>query len=531
MRFRLLVVAALATALPIQERKREGILAQLFGLGSTSVAAVTIPAATIATVAPTTAAVAAAAVTTAQTAPAAVAPAAATSAATPAANSAAPSKGFLASFWDIFDNGGGSSSAAAVASPTPASSTPVAATPAAATPAASSSGSGWFSNLFLNLFGSSSSGTTATPPATATPATGGTSSSAAFSPNPAVSNSAVSANPVSPSPVSLASLAMTSASSSSLNILNLFLSASQSLESPGFSGLVEVGGTGSGDTGSESSGTANIALNSEIAQVAGYSEKGAGITYSPYTKSGGCKSASQVAQDIKALLAYSMIRLYSVDCSGIQNVVSAMSSLQKLFLGVWDVDNLNTDLPSMQTQVLSGSRGWLAVHTVAIGNELVNAGTKTVAQVKAAVSNARSWFKSNASGYSGYIVSVDTLAAVMADSSMCDISDYLAVNCHPYFSGIEALTSGTWLKSQVASLQSHCNNGKLILITESGWPTYGNTVGQAVPSQDNQLLAVKGLANVMGSQVIMFTTYNDYWKAPGPYNVEQHWGIYGDPSA
>lgn len=262
-----------------------------------------------------------------------------------------------------------------------------------------------------------------------------------------------------------------------------------------------------------------------------YAEEGAGITYSPYTKSGSCKLASQVAEDIKMLLGYPMIRLYSIDCSGIQNVVSAMSSLQKLFLGLWDIDNLDTDLPSLAQQVLSGSRGWSAVHTVSIGNELVNAGTKTVAQIKTAVSNARTWFQKNASGYTGYIVSVDTLAAVMADASMCDISDYLAVNCHPYFSGIEALTSGTWLKAQVQSLQSHCNNGKSILITESGWPTYGNTVGLAVPSQENQLAAIKGLASVMGSQVIMFTTFNDYWKSPGSWNVEQHWGIYGDPSA
>ena len=114
---------------------------------------------------------------------------------------------------------------------------------------------------------------------------------------------------------------------------------------------------------------------------------------------------------------------------------------------------------------------------------------------------------------------------------LCDISDYLAVNCHPYFSGIEALTSGTWLQQQTAQLKSHCNNGKDILITESGWPNAGNTLGQAVPSTESQVLALQSLGKVMGHQVVMFTMYNDYWKDPGPYNVEQRWGIYGDPSA
>ncbi|KAL6022929.1 hypothetical protein ACNR90_001583 [Candidozyma auris] len=301
-------------------------------------------------------------------------------------------------------------------------------------------------------------------------------------------------------------------------------------ETPGFTEPVVVGGTGDGSDSSQPSSSASAASDSHVAKIAAYAEKGAGITYSPYTKSGQCKTASEVASDIAKLRSFNLIRLYSVDCSGIQNVVSAMSSSQKLYLGVWSIDNLDSDLSNMAQQVNSGSRGWNAVHTVAIGNELVNAGTKTASQVRNAVNEARQWFKSNAPSYNGYIVTVDTLAAVMADSSMCDISDYLAVNCHPYFSGVEASTSGSWLKQQVAQLKSHCNNGKDILVTESGWPSFGNTVGEAVPSLQNQFSAVRSLGNVMGSEVIMFTMYNDYWKNPGSWNVEQHWGIYGDPS-
>ncbi|SGZ50951.1 CIC11C00000002593 [Sungouiella intermedia] len=519
MHLRVLTVAALAVALPIQDenaKRDDGVVvltttqgvgwAQLFGLGTTTTAAAAAPTIAATTsqvvVAPTTQAAVAA--TTAAAATQATAPAAA-----PVSTPATTSKGFFSSLLGFFDGGSSGSSGSG-------SSTPAATTTPASTSSTSSSRSSWLSNLFLGLFGSSSSSTPAT--------------TAAASPvvaSPAVASPAV-ASPLVASPVASSS---SSTSSSGGLLSNIFGSSSDTSETPGFTGLVTVDGTGTGSTGSESELSASVALNHEISQVAAYAEEGAGITYSPYTKDGQCKTASEVALDIKMLLAYPMIRLYSVDCSGIQNVVAAMSSLQKLFLGVWSIDNLPTDLSNMQTQVLSGSRGWSAVHTVAIGNELVNAGTKTVAQIKTAVSTARSWFKSNALGYSGYIVSVDTLAAVMADASMCDISDYLAVNCHPYFSGIEALTSGTWLKAQVQSLQSHCGNGKQIMITESGWPTYGNTVGDAVPSQENQLLAIKGLATVMGDQVIMFTTYNDYWKAPGSWNVEQHWGIYGDPSA
>lgn len=485
MKLRILLVAACAAALPIEEREDTVYQtttqavgwAQLFGLlpTSTTVAAVsTAPATTAATVAATTAAAVAAAATTSS-----VATATTTS-----------SGGFLSLLLDFFSGDDDNDAATSTE------------TTAAATETALSSSGGWFSSLLLSLFGGSSSSSSGSSVSTATAATAA---------------STATASTLVASVASVASLASLSASTStSGGLLAGLFGLSLSLSSVS---LTDSVGT-----------STSTALSAEIARVAAYAEEGAGITYSPYTNSGLCKTASEVKLDIEMLLAYKIIRLYSVDCLGIENVVSAISSLQKLFLGIWNIEAWATDLPSMAEQVLTGSRGWDAVHTVSIGNEVVNLGTNTVAQVKSAVASARLWFKSNASDYSGYIVAVDTLAAVMADASMCDISDYLAVNCHPYFSGVEALTSGTWLKSQVESLLSHCNNGKDILITESGWPTYGDTIGLAVPSEDDQYLAIKALASVMGSEVIMFTTYNDYWKNPGAYNVEQHWGIYGNPS-
>ncbi|RKP31100.1 glycoside hydrolase [Metschnikowia bicuspidata] len=288
-----------------------------------------------------------------------------------------------------------------------------------------------------------------------------------------------------------------------------------------------------GTASSASAGSSKfVSLSSQIQAIVGYAEGGAGITYSPYTKSGSCKSAGQVKHDILLLLAFKIIRMYSVDCSGIAYVVAAMGSHQKLFLGIWEINAVNTDLPSMAQQVLSGSRGWSAVHTVAIGNEVIDSGRGTINQVANAISAAGAWFELNAPSYKGPIVTVDTLTAVLANpGQMCDLGDYLAVNCHPYFSRIEASTSGTWLRSQVAKLQQTCGSDRTILVTESGWPTSGKTVDQAVPSLYNQLLSIKSIANVMGDQLIMFTMYNDYWKDPGAWNVEQHWGLFGDPSA
>lgn len=282
--------------------------------------------------------------------------------------------------------------------------------------------------------------------------------------------------------------------------------------------------TSTGSSGGSSGGT----------DVESISEKSGGIAYSPYTKGGQCKSQLQVAHDMQVLSAYSIIRLYGVDCNGVDNTLASIGSNQKLFVGIYNIDSnsINTDLGTLKTAVEGSKRGWGAIDTVSIGNELVNFGKANPLQISSAIQTAKSWFKQNASSYSGSIVSVDTLVAVLNNPDLCDASDYLAVNSHPFWDGnVQPEDSGSFLQSQISQLKSTCNNNKKILITESGWPTQGDSYGSCVPSVANQLTAVKSIVNALGDDVLMFTTYNDYWKDGGSYGVEKYWGIYGDPAA
>ena len=262
--------------------------------------------------------------------------------------------------------------------------------------------------------------------------------------------------------------------------------------------------------------------------------KGAkGITYSPYTKSGSCKTASEVKSDIAKLSSFSLIRLYSTDCDGIENILASMTSSQELFLGIYEIDTntITSGLETIKSAVESSSRRWSAVHTISIGNERVNDGKSTVSDLETAINTAKTWLSANASQYSGYVVTVDTLVATVNNPGLCKISDYLAVNAHPYWDGgVVPSNSGSWLSQQISNLESACGSSD-ILITETGWPTQGDTYGSCVPSIPNQLAAIKSIMSKFSDQVFMFTMYNDYWKDPGSSNVEQHWGIFGNPSA
>jgi exo-beta-1,3-glucanase (GH17 family) len=116
---------------------------------------------------------------------------------------------------------------------------------------------------------------------------------------------------------------------------------------------------------------------------------------------------------------------------------------------------------------------------------------------------------------------------------LCDASDYIAANCHPYFDGgVAAPSAGQWVVQQANSLRGICGKDVLItgtlpilswINTETGWPSAGDPNGDAVPSKANQLIAKNSLLSALGNKVVLFSAFDDLWKNPGPYDVEQNW--------
>ncbi|CCD23096.1 putative family 17 glucosidase NDAI_0B00620 [Naumovozyma dairenensis CBS 421] len=251
-----------------------------------------------------------------------------------------------------------------------------------------------------------------------------------------------------------------------------------------------------------------------------------GVTYTPYNADGTCKSPDQVASDLSSLKDFPVIRLYGTDCNQVENVYKGKTSSQKLFLGVYYVDQIQASVDTIKAAVEKyGS--WDDVVTVSIGNELVNSNQATPSQVGQYVATGRSALTS--AGYTGPVVSVDTFISVINNPELCKYSDYMAVNAHAYFDkNTVAQDSGDWLLQQIQRVWTACDGAKDVVITESGWPSKGETYGVAVPSKANQADAVNSIKKVCGSSTYLFTAFNDYWKADGPYGVEKYFGILSD---
>ena len=261
----------------------------------------------------------------------------------------------------------------------------------------------------------------------------------------------------------------------------------------------------------------------------GTSKFGYGLSYSPYNADNSCKSQDQVNADLAGLTGYGMIRIYGTDCDQVSTVLNAATAKgMKIFAGVYDIGQVTTET---QALIDAANGNWTAIDNVAVGNEAVSGASGNaypVDQVVSAINQARATLR--AAGYNGNVVTVDTSATIMQNPELCQASDFAAANCHAFFNAAgTAEEAGGYVLDQAKQVSQACG-GKDTVITESGWPSAGETNGLAVPSEENQKIAIDSLRNSFSDNIVLFSAYNDLWKQNNPYtfNAENYWGIYGD---
>lgn len=267
--------------------------------------------------------------------------------------------------------------------------------------------------------------------------------------------------------------------------------------------------------------------NDDDGEVIGYT-----IAYAPYNADQSCKSETEVNADIDRLEKYGMIRIYGTDCNQVPLIMAAAKRNNlKVFAGIWD-----PAMAASEAQLLiDGVKDdWSRIHSVVVGNEVLSGGM-ALETLMGGITTARSMLQE--AGYDGPITTVEVYSKLWEKQyePLCDVIDYVAANCHPYFNDQQTPeNAGTFVRGEANDLRTKfCD--KDVVITESGWPTAGQTNGKAVPGPANQRTAIKALSKEFSSDkeaLVLFSAYDDPWKKDNEYGVEHYWGIHGTaPSA
>ncbi len=107
----------------------------------------------------------------------------------------------------------------------------------------------------------------------------------------------------------------------------------------------------------------------------------------------------------------------------------------------------------------------------------------------------------------------------------CDI---ILTNCYPYWEGSNIDYSLAHMKSMYHQAKSVAN-GKKIIITETGWPSQGESFKDSHPSREN---AIKYFINSQlwsqaeNIEIFYFSSFDESWKVGAEGEVGAYWGIW-----
>ncbi|KAJ6186485.1 hypothetical protein N7519_007786 [Penicillium mononematosum] len=280
-------------------------------------------------------------------------------------------------------------------------------------------------------------------------------------------------------------------------------------------------------TSSASSTTSAVSEPSNVPTVLGEGQYG--MTYSPYTAGGECKTKQEVLKDLKVIKGkgFNLIRVYSTDCSGLEFIGDACKELSlSIIMGVY-IDGSGITGAQEQVTEISKWAEWDMVKLIVVGNEAIQSGYIDAATLTTFIQSASSSFK--AAGYSGLITTTEPINVWQqyGASTLCSAVDVVGANIHPFFNAdVTAEKAGEFTKGEFEVLEKICG-GKDVINLETGWPNAGSANGAAVPGTAEQATAIKSIAAAVGSKSIFFSYSDDTWKNPGEFNVEQHWGCAG----
>ncbi len=192
----------------------------------------------------------------------------------------------------------------------------------------------------------------------------------------------------------------------------------------------------------------------------------------------------------------------------------------KTLVGAWLGKDEDKNRQEIENLIQLAKDGFVDI--AAVGNEVLyrndlskEALLNYIAQVKEAIPGIPVGY---VDAYYEFVQEPDITAA-------CDV---ILCNCYPYWEGTGfrySLQHAQQMFNQV--LQAA--NGKQVIITETGWPSQGESLGDAVPSHWN---AMKYFINTElwamdeNIEVFYFSSFDESWKVGAEGEVGAYWGIW-----
>ncbi len=189
-------------------------------------------------------------------------------------------------------------------------------------------------------------------------------------------------------------------------------------------------------------------------------------------------------------------------------------------VGAW----LDNDLESNKEEIeaLIALMKANLVDVAAVGNEVLYRGELNEETIIEYIQEVKKHSKYVPVGY------VDAYYQFIDRPQLASECDIILANCYPFWEGANIQSAG-WYLQEMYLKTLKAVQGKKVIITETGWPSRGEVVGGAVPSEENVLnyfIKTQQWAEKENIDMFYFSSFDESWKIHFEGWAGTSWGLW-----
>lgn len=250
-----------------------------------------------------------------------------------------------------------------------------------------------------------------------------------------------------------------------------------------------------------------------------------GLCFSMYEdgqKPGDHISEEQVRRRLKIMAPYTKwVRSFSC-IEGNEFVPKIARELGlKTLVGAWLGDDVEKNEKEIEALIQLAKDGFVDI--AAVGNEVMYRNDLSEDELLAFIQRVRKEIPAHIPvGY------VDAYYEFTIKPRITEACDVILTNCYPYWEGTNQEYALSHMKSMYHQAKVAAN-GKKVIITETGWPSQGESFKDSHPSVEN---AMKYFINTQlwskeeDIDIFYFSSFDESWKVGPEGEVGAHWGIW-----
>lgn len=193
----------------------------------------------------------------------------------------------------------------------------------------------------------------------------------------------------------------------------------------------------------------------------------------------------------------------------------------KTLVGAWLGDDPEINEKEIEGLVKLANEGFVDI--AAVGNEVMYRKDLSEDELLEFISRVKATIPDSIPV--GYVDAYYEFSIKPRITAACDL---ILTNCYPYWEGCD-LEYSLGHMNQMYHQALHAANGKKVIITETGWPSKGESFKGSHPSTEN---AIKYFINTqLWSQkenidIFYFSSFDESWKVGAEGEVGAYWGIW-----